>query len=371
LGGIVGLIKSFLSIFNDMSLYMIIGLLLAGVLHAVLKRGTVAKHLGKDAGFASVKGALFGIPMPVCSCGVLPITAYLSRSGAQTSAVMAFLIATPQTGLDSIAVTLGMLGIVFAVYRPLVTFISGAAGGAIIQKIAGKKRGTEELSCSCSAECGINCEETYDARCEPDLKEDDRSRTLAERIKGVFRYAFSELLDDISLHFLIGVIIAAAITLLIPKGLFSELNIGSGLPGMLAMLVVGLPMYVCSTSSIPIALAFMAKGISPGAAFVFLFAGPATNAASIAVLVKTFGRKTVAVYLAVISIFAVGFGLLLDGIISWFSLSMPVVATLNDISDTGIVNIIAGVLFSILLIRSLAAKFLRKIRKKKVKTANK
>ncbi len=272
-------VNEFFNIFLDMSLYMLIGMVLTGVLHVVMKKDSIAKHLGQGSRLPAVKAAAFGVPLPLCSCGVLPTTVYLSQNGATTSAVMAFLIATPQTGVDSIIATFGMMGVVFAVYRPIAAFISGVAGGYFIQKIAGSKRielQTQEEYHDCE---GGSCA----------VEERISKLSIKDKIKGMFRYAFVDFIDDISLHFVVGVLIAAAITLIIPSGFFESLHINSGILAMLVMLLVGIPMYICSTSSIPIARVLLAKGISPGAAFVFLFAGPATNAASLAVLSKTLG----------------------------------------------------------------------------------
>lgn len=349
-------IDEFLNIFLDMSLYMLIGMILTGVLHVIMKRDTIAKHLGKDSRLPAVKAAAFGVPLPLCSCGVLPTTVYLSQNGATTSAVMAFLIATPQTGVDSIIATFGMMGVVFAVYRPLAAFISGIAGGYIIQKIAGSKKIEQPEKELCCADEGADC-------CAVNEEAAVQSRPhLKEKIKSMVRYAFVDFIDDVALHFVVGVLIATVITLVIPSGFFESLHINSGLAAMLAMLVVGLPMYICSTSSIPIALVLLAKGISPGAAFVFLFAGPATNAASLAVLSKTLGKKTVAVYIAVTAIAAIGFGLLLDGIIGWFSLPMPVFEARGAMHGTSILNIITGIIFGAVIIRSLYAKLIRRIK---------
>ncbi len=353
----MALINAFIDVFLDMSLYMLIGMVLTGVLSVVMKKQTVAKHLGHGSRFAGFKAAALGVPLPLCSCGVLPTTVYLSQSGASTSAVMAFLISTPQTGVDSIIATFGMMGLVFAVYRPVAAFISGVAGGAIIQKLTGNRKfedvsensGNEE-SCGCG--CGCACSG------EP-IKQKE---TLRDKLTKMTDYAFVEFVDDISVHFLIGVLIAAVITVVIPLGFFKSLNISSGILAMLIMLVIGLPMYICSTSSIPIALVLLAKGISPGAAFVFLFAGPATNAASLSVLSKTLGKKTVAVYLAVTAISAVGFGLLLDGIINWWSLPMPEYAVQTAANSGNVIKIVSGVIFGALIVRSIGSKLLRRFK---------
>ena len=145
-------VNAFLDVFLDMSLYMLIGMVLTGVLSVVMKKQMVAKHLGKKARLPAVKAAAFGVPLPLCSCGVLPTTVYLSQNGASTSAVMSFLISTPQTGVDSIIATFGMMGVVFAVYRPVVAFVSGVFGGALIQKIAGNAR-LEDSQAARDAQC--------------------------------------------------------------------------------------------------------------------------------------------------------------------------------------------------------------------------
>lgn len=300
--------------------------------------------------------------MPLCSCGVLPTTVYLSQNGASTSAVMAFLISTPQTGVDSMIATFGMMGIVFAVYRPIAAFISGVAGGYIIQKIAGNKKIEQPEEENCTTDCaGESCTQSEEVtvQSKPSVK---------DRLMSMVRYAFFDFIDDISLHFVVGVLIATAITLIIPTGFFESLHISSGILAMIVMLAVGLPMYICSTSSIPIALVLLAKGISPGAAFVFLFAGPATNAASLAVLSKSLGKKTVAIYLAITAVSAIGFGLMLDGIISWFSLPMPIFETGGAMNGTSILKIVTGIIFGAVIIRSLSAKLIKRIKTKGEKT---
>jgi copper chaperone CopZ len=176
------------------------------------------------------------------------------------------------------------------------------------------------------------------------------------------RYAFFDFVDDIAVHFLIGVLIAAAITLILPTNFFADIAIGSGIIGMLVMLIIGFPMYICSTSSIPIALALMAKGISPGAAFVFLFAGPATNAASLSVLIKTLGKKTVAAYLAVMAVCAVGFGLLLDALIAAFEWDVVPIGDAMAGHGASVLEIIAGIVFGLLLLRSLIKKLAARIK---------
>ena len=369
-------------VLGQMSPYLLFGFLVAGFLSVCISPEWVERHLGGRRFGPVLKASLFGVPLPLCSCGVLPTTVYLSQNGASNSAVMAFLISTPQTGVDSIIATFGMMGAVFAIYRPIVAFISGVAGGALIQKIAGKKRldSTQlpEDSCGASDCADSSCNSGETSCCESDtfateqpVGSENEKLSIKEKLMKMFKYAFVEFVEDIALHFVVGVIIAALITIFIPSGFFESLNISSGILAMIVMLVIGLPMYICSTSSIPIALVLMAKGISPGAAFVFLFAGPATNAASLAVLTKSLGKKTVAVYLAITAVSAIGFGLLLDGLIDWFSLPMPAILQGGAAHGTNWLQIVTGVIFGAVLIRSLVMRAVRRVRVRKDKKEEK
>ena len=344
-------------IFIDMSLYMLIGMTLAGILHEFLKNETVAKHLGQKSRFAPIKAALFGVPLPVCSCGVMPAAIFLQNSGASVSAVMSFLISAPQTGIDSFIATFGMMGAAFAAFRPLAAFVSGAAGGAVIQALAGGIKGGQDLPAELRhGECGgghCGCGEEHE-------------RTgIADRIKRAAKYAYVDFIDDISVHFVIGLLAAAAVTAVFPARFFESLNVGSGIAGMLIMLAVGLPMYVCSVSSIPVAVSLMAKGFSPGAAFVFLFAGPATNAASFSVIIKRFGKKTAGVYLAVTAVFAVLFGLLFDGFLALSGITVNVSGHIYGIESATPFETAAAAVLGALLIRSLAVKLIRRAGKRK------
>jgi uncharacterized membrane protein YraQ (UPF0718 family) len=274
-----------------MAPYLLFGFFIAGILSIFLSAAFVEKHLGGHGIWPVIKASLLGVPLPLCSCGVIPVATSLSKHGSSKGATTAFLLSTPQTGVDSILATYGLLGPVFAIFRPIAAFAVGLIGGSIVSVVdpsSGENAGPEK----CEDEC-----------CAHKQK---RSRLIA-----ALRHGFVVLPRDIAKPLLVGLVIAGAIATLVPENFFSE-NLGVGLVPMLVMMAVGIPLYVCATASIPIAAMMIMKGVTPGAALVFLMTGPATNAATIATLWKMFGRRTTLVYLAVVALTALGSGILLD-----------------------------------------------------------
>jgi len=275
-----------------MSPYLLFGFFVAGVLSVVIRPEFVERHLGGNGIGPVVKASLFGVPLPLCSCGVIPVAASLRRHGAGSGATTSFLISTPQTGVDSIMVTLSLLGPVFAVFRPLVSFVSGIIGGSLVAYAGNGRRETDAAGARCAnGQCGID---------------HDRGSFL-----DIFRYGFVTLPRDINRALIAGVLIAGVISAAIPDDFFAGL-LGGGILSMLIMMAVGIPVYVCATASVPVAAALIAKGVSPGAALVFLMTGPATNAATIATVWKIMGRRVAVIYLATVAACAIGAGLLLD-----------------------------------------------------------
>ena len=246
--------KELYTVFMSMAPYFFFGLTVAGILHVFMKKEFIARHLQRDSFISVIKGALFGVPMPLCSCGVVPATLSLRKSGASEGASVAFLITTPQTGLDSVIATYGLLGIVFAAFTPFATFFTGIAGGALTLIWRGKlQRGSTAAG---MPECNI-CFATGPHR-----------HSLAEKAVIAAKYAYKEFLDDISVRLAIGIALSAVIALAVPDDFFSR-YLSNDFLSMLLMIAVGIPLYVCATASLPIALALIDKGISPGAALVF------------------------------------------------------------------------------------------------------
>lgn len=343
----MGLLNEIWKTYISIAPYLFLGLVFAGLLHVVFKKDFVVKHLGKNNFFSVIKAAILGVPLPLCSCGVIPTALFLRKKKASKGATLSFLISTPQTGVDSIIATYGMMGPIFAVFRPLAAFVTGIVGG-LVTNFVEKKDVPETLI----------LEEKFD--CDTCDVEEPHSHTIIERVTSGLRYAFVEFLDDITFQLIIGIIIAGFISFLIPDNFFADFG-GEGFGGMLLMIAVGIPLYVCATASIPIAVSLILKGISPGAAFVFLVVGPATNAATITLISRALGKKLIAIYLIVISVFAILGGLLLNYIFD--IVGKPEILMMHHNEEISFFSKILIGVFSILLILSIFRKIRNKFKK--------
>ena len=290
-------------VLREMSPYLLVGFLVAGLLSVFLSPETVERHLGGRGLWPVVKAAILGVPLPLCSCGVIPVAASLRKHGASRGATVAFLISTPQTGAENIAVLYSLLGGVFAVFSPIAVLISGLAGGALVDLAEGGTLANGAAGEVSGAACRDECCSADNAR--------------KGRLRRVLEFGFITLPRDLIKPLAIGVAVAALIAALVPEGFFTTAFGGifaGGVLGILLMMAMGIPVYVCATASIPMAWALMGKGVSPGAAFAFLLTGPASNAATIAMVWKTMGRRTALIYLGTLAASAMGGGLLLDAI---------------------------------------------------------
>lgn len=325
------------SIFNEMSFYLLLGFLFAGILHAFVPQYLFSKYLSKNNWVSVFYATLFGIPLPLCSCGVIPTAMALYKEGASKGAVVSFLIATPQTGVDSIIATYSLLGLPFAIIRPVTAFFTSLFAGLVTNIFTSK-----------------------DAPGGPVKQENNQSPqnvSFAQKLVSVFRYGYVEMMEDIGKMLLFGLIVAGLISYFVPDHFFMMFG-NNTLLTMLLVLLVAVPMYVCATGSIPIAIALMMKGMSPGTALVLLMAGPAANIASMLVIGKVLGRKTFLLYLITLVTGAIVSGLLIDNFLP---------ASLFDVSHFGLAAHHSGhfyhfkvVCSGILLILFLNAAFLKK-----------
>ena len=290
---------------NAMAPYILFGLLFAGILHESVPESMVTKHLGKESISSVIKSTLFGIPLPVCSCGVIPLATSIKKSGASKGATLSFLISTPITGIDSILATYGMFGWVFMLYRLITSMVIATIAG-ILTNVLDKEvleDSDETTSSSCCSSNGSCCSSS----------KIEKKRSFS--IKSALSYAFVTLLGDIAKPLFWGLIIGALISVAIPEDLSAILVEYSWL-SYLIVIAIAVPMYVCATASLPIAAALMLSGVSAGAAFVFLSVGPATNTVTIGVVKKMLGSRSLYIYLGTIIVGSVIFGLGLDYIFS-------------------------------------------------------
>ena len=301
------------------SLYIIFGIAVGGLLKMFLSTDFIVRHLGQGRYSSVLKAALFGIPIPLCSCGVLPAAAALKKQGANNGATTAFLISTPESGVDSISITYALLDPIMTLARPIAAFLSALTAGLIenfINPPPPQLQTQASYACPVDNCCdGNNCSAT----------DHKNHHSFFEKIRAGINYAVSDLWGDLAGWFFVGILLAGLISALLPNDVISS-YLGGGISSMLLMLVIGIPLYICATASTPIAAAFIIKGMSPGTALVFLLAGPATNIASLSVLIGILGKRAAGIYLAAISLVSVSCGLVLDMVYLKFGIKASSVA---------------------------------------------
>ena len=322
---------------NEMSPYLLLGFLIAGILHEFVPQKLYRSSLSHNNLRSVILAALIGVPLPLCSCGVIPTAMSLRREGVSKGATTSFLISTPQTGADSILATASLLGVPFAVLRPLIAFVTAILGG-----------------------CLVNRFDNDDNRGVYTFANTQNSKSFVRKSLGALKYGFIDMLQDIGKWIVIGLIVAGLITVLVPDNFFTAFN-DKPIVNMLIVMLFSVPMYLCATGSIPIAAALMLKGLSPGAALVLLMAGPATNTAAILVIKKVMGMRALLIYLSTIIVGALGFGLAIDYLlpVEWFS--GTVVAQSADCCSahaTAWWKIASSILFTVLLIIAFVLRFI-------------
>ena len=304
----IEIINSIWQVLNDAAFWLLLGLLAAGLVKTYIPESAMQRWLGGRGFSAVTRAAIFGAPLPLCSCGVLPAALGVYRSGASKEATVSFLISTPETSTDSVAVTYALMGPVMAVYRPLAALFSAIVSGMMVSflKDVPVPSDTPEAVSCCSSQS------TGESSCC------SQSAPVKEygHFVSALRYAATELLDDISKWLMFGIVVAGLMNALIPPGWMAQW--GQGVGAMLIMLLVGVPMYICASASTPVAAGLLLAGVSPGVVLVFLLVGPATNIASIMLLSKTLGRQVTAVYLLGLSLCSMAAGLLLDWLLALY-----------------------------------------------------
>ena len=331
--------KEIFDLINSMAPYLLLGFLLAGLMHAFVPQNLYRRYLGGNSFRSVLNAALLGIPLPLCSWGVIPTAMSLRKEGASKGATVSFLISTPQTGVDSIIATYSLIGLPFALLRPLAALVTSLFGGCLVNRFDDK----DVCSTSCAA---------------PSESVDGGVRvSFRQRLQSAFRYAFVEMMQDIGKWLLLGLVVAGLITVFVPDSFFA-LFADKPLLSMLLVLAFAVPMYLCATGSIPIAVALMLKGLSPGTALVLLMAGPAVNVASMLVISKVMGKKTLLFYLLSIVSGAIAFGLAIDYLLpsEWFLTSL---AHIHDCHAQGVswFNLGCTLLMLLLLVNAFVLRY--------------
>ncbi len=316
------------AVLADMAPYLLLGFVVAGLLSTYFKPTWIERHLGRRGMGSVFKAAAFGVPLPLCSCGVIPVGTGLYRHGASKGATTAFMLSTPQTGVDSILATYGLLGPAFAVVRPVLALLNGFLAGIVVDRISQHEptalapktvplttmqNTPSDASCSAGGACCDSQTPTTTSGTSPGV---------LRRLASALRYGLITLPADIAWALVVGLVIAAVLTALVPADAVTA-YLGGGFLAMLAAVLIGVPLYVCSTGAIPIALGLMHVGASPGAALAFMVAAPATSAATLSVVYRVLGTRTTAVYLTSVLLTSIGAGLAFDALQPWLGWAMP------------------------------------------------
>lgn len=280
---LIELITAVWHVFLELAPSLLLGAGLAGIIHVALPTDFAARQLRGTGGV--LKAVAFGVPLPLCSCGVLPAGLGLKRDGASDGASIGFLISTPQTGVDSMLVSASFLGWPFALFKVVSAAVTGAVGGWLADRV-----GTEDTGAPTTSAPVARGERTW--------------RSMVDQALEILRSIWGWLV--------VGVLISAALEVFVPPTVWAQVAAWGGLGAAFAALIVSLPLYVCATASVPIAAALVAGGMPAGAALVFLMAGPATNAATVGAIHRAFGARILGVYLGTLILGSMAFGLAFD-----------------------------------------------------------
>lgn len=336
--------------------YLLLGFFIAGLLRSFISIEAVTKKLGNNSFSSVVKAALVGVPLPLCSCSVIPTAVSLKKAGASNGAVSSFLISTPESGVDSIALTYGIMDLPMAIFRPIAAFVSGFVAG-VLQIFFNNKDvqapDAEAPSCCSTKKKEEPLPEAKSCCCSHAPK-----KSLFQKLKDGFGFAFIDLFNDMAFWLFVGLVSGALIDYFVPMNWLEGAN---GFTGRLIILAIGIPLYVCASSSTPVAAALVMKGLSPGAALLFMLVGPATNISNIAVLQKYIGKKGVLLNIIAISVVALAFSYFVD----WFyqAWNIPVNFKIVEHHDHFAHSpwaIASAIIFSVFLLKGLWHQFSEK-----------
>jgi len=321
---LIGFFRDFLMevvrVLYESGLFVLFGFFVAGLLHHYMSTERIARYLGGRNLRSIVNAAILGAPLPLCSCGVLPTAVALRRKGASREAALSFLVSTPETSVESIAISYSLLGPVFAIVRPVAAVLSAMVAG-----VAHLVFGVPEEEGRGAEVDAVDAVEDTCSTCTSSAHVDGGGESHASqpsRFRSAVHYAFVSLFDDLVFWFLLGVLLTGLIGAILPEGFFAR-YLGGGLLSMLFAVLVGVPLYMCASGSTPVAAAFLAKGLNPGATLVFLLTGPATNAATITVVGRVFGRRFLQIFIGSVVLTALAAGFAFNRIYTWSAETVP------------------------------------------------
>ena len=380
------LVEHFVELFLASAPWLLLGLFIAGLIQVYVPTDMMSRHLGEEGIGSATKAAFIGAPLPLCSCGVIPAGLGLRKAGASRSATTSFLVATPETGVDSVSLSYALLGPFMAIVRPITAIVSAIVAGVLVGKDdhqVSTLDGEQQSSCCASKkEQGENAkkqntEQTKSAEQTTNASQDNEaagccgskhshshshshqhqeqpSSTVGQKLTSAFKYSTQNMIDDTATWLLIGLFFAACIQTFVPGDFLAKW--GSGLLAMTVMVLVSIPMYICATASTPIAAGLLLSGVSPGAVLVFMMAGPATNIATLGVVAKALGRRAVVAYLIGVIGTAFVAGWLTDYLVAAYGFNVaPMVGHEHQMLPDWLV-VGSSILLALLMLRSYIAK---------------
>lgn len=372
------LLSNFIGVFLDSAPWLLLGLFLAGMLKMFVPMSWMHKQLGGHGFKSTFKAALFGAPLPLCSCGVIPAAVGLRRSGASKAATTSFLVSTPETGVDSIAVSYVLLGPFMAIVRPIAAVCSAIVAGLLVgrdekeDELTKTQRAESEIKKNASAKscCSHEKEGHKEAAAEvhthshseQDIAQALKNTSVVNRIMKGLHFAATDLIRDTTLWLLVGLFFAALVQTYVPADFM--LKWGDGILAMLVMVVISIPMYICATASTPIAAGLLLAGVSPGAVLVFMLAGPATNIATLGVVANELGKRALFGYLGGVIGVALISGVLVNYLVDTFGfVVMPQIGVENALLPNFLLYG-SGILLVLLMIKAVIDMVQIKLKRK-------
>jgi uncharacterized membrane protein YraQ (UPF0718 family) len=337
--------------------YLLFGLLISGAIHQLVPMKTVKKWLGAESFGSVFKAAAIGVPLPLCSCSVIPTAVTLRKNGASNGATSAFLISTPESGIDSISITYALMDLPMTIVRPVAAFTSAFVAG-ILQYFFNDFEMAKDESAEAKSCCGASKKANII----------EKTKSLKETATGIFKYGYGKLSDDIAVWLTIGIFLGALVEFIVPDNFFTDMGM---IQNRLMILAIGIPLYICASASTPIAVSLMLKGLSPGSALLFLLVGPATNISNIAVLQKYIGRKGVLINIFSIAFVALIFSFIVDWLyMDFFTLKLSEQLQQHDHGDSWLQNVSAVFLIILLGKGIYKEKIAPRLLKKKTQSAS-
>ncbi|MEZ9704496.1 SO_0444 family Cu/Zn efflux transporter [Vibrio breoganii] len=349
----MSLIYNFIDLFLESAPWMLLGLVIAGLLKEWIPTNLLTKHLGGKGAKTTIKAAFIGAPLPLCSCGVIPAALGLRRSGASKSATTSFLVATPETGIDSVSISYALLGPFMAIIRPIAAISSAIVAGLLVGKEAEKEQKIEMKSfapVSCCSGKKATPQANTQSSCCSSKKETKADKSAMEKLKSGIHFAATDLVKDISTWLMIGLFFASLVQTYVETDFLAQS--GGSIWSMLVMVAISVPMYICATASTPIAAGLLMSGISPGAVLVFMLAGPATNIATLGVVSKELGRRSLIAYLTGVVGMAIVFGLLTDFLVAQFGFNVAPLSAMEHELLPHWLTVSTGILLAVLMLVS-------------------